>query len=62
MERSLPSADRGAHGGKEIRCSFGFYEMETMWEAILDKLTERPAASELGRLAQLLKAAGVTPD
>lgn len=43
-------------------CSFGFYEMETMWEAILDKLTERPAASELGRLAQLLKAAGVTPD
>jgi hypothetical protein len=42
-------------------CSFGFLEMEKMWEEILDKLTERPAASELGRLAQLLKAAGVTP-
>lgn len=43
-------------------CSVGFLEMEKMWKAILGELTERPAPSELGRLAQLLKAAGVTPD
>jgi hypothetical protein len=42
-------------------CSVGFLEMEEMWTTILGKLTERPAPSELGRLAQLLKAAGVTP-
>jgi hypothetical protein len=41
-------------------CSIGFLEMEEMWTAILGELTERPAPSELGRLAQLLKAAGVT--
>jgi hypothetical protein len=42
-------------------CSVGFLEMEEMWKAILGELTERPAPSELGRLAQLLKAAGVAP-
>jgi hypothetical protein len=41
-------------------CPIGFLEMREMWETILGGLTERPAASELGRLAQLLKAARVT--
>ena len=41
-------------------CKIGFLEMEEMWKTILGKLTERPAASELGRLAQLLKAADLT--
>lgn len=41
-------------------CPVGFLEMRDMWETILSGLTERPAASELGRLAQLLKAARVT--
>jgi hypothetical protein len=41
-------------------CPIGFLEMREMWETILSGLTERPAASELGRLAQLLKAARVT--
>lgn len=41
-------------------CPVGFLDMEEMWAAILGKLTERPAASELGRLAQLLKAARLT--
>ncbi len=41
-------------------CSVGFLEMREMWESILSGLTERPAPSELGRLAQLLKAAGLT--
>jgi hypothetical protein len=38
-------------------CPIGFLQMEEMWKEILRDLTERPAASELGRLAQLLKAA-----
>ena len=54
------SADRTIAGNLP-GCSIGFLEMEKMWEAILGELTERPAPSELGRLAQLLKAAGVTP-
>jgi hypothetical protein len=41
-------------------CPVGFLEMRDMWETILSGLTERPPASELGRLAQLLKAARVT--
>jgi hypothetical protein len=40
-------------------CPIGFLDMEKMWTAILGELTERPAASEMGRLAQLLKAARV---
>jgi hypothetical protein len=31
-----------------------------MWAELLEKLTTTPAASEIGRLAQLLKAAGLT--
>jgi len=41
-------------------CPVGFLQMEEMWKAILAGLTERPAPSELGRLAQLLKAARLT--
>jgi hypothetical protein len=41
-------------------CPFGFLPMEEMWTTILGELTERPAPSELGRLAQLLKAARLT--
>lgn len=41
-------------------CSFGFLTLEEMWAAMLDELTTTPAASEMGRLAQLLKAAGLT--
>lgn len=57
----------GWHSEKRIAenlpdCSFGFLEMGEMWKEILAELTQRPAASELGRLAQLLKAAKVTPD
>jgi len=43
-------------------CPVGFLEIEEMWTTILRGLTERPAPSELGRVAQVLKAAGlVTP-
>jgi hypothetical protein len=31
-----------------------------MWSTMLAKLTTTPASSEIGRLAQLLKAAGLT--
>ena len=41
-------------------CSVGFLRLEDMWAAMLEKLTTTPAASEIGRLAQLLKAAGLT--
>jgi hypothetical protein len=41
-------------------CSVGFLTLEEMWSDMLDKLTTTPAASEIGRLAQLLKAAGLT--
>ena len=41
-------------------CSVGFLTLETMWATVLRELTTTPAASELGRLAQLLKAAGLT--
>jgi hypothetical protein len=41
-------------------CSIGFLTLEQMWAAMLEELTTRPAASEMGRLAQLLKAAGLT--
>lgn len=41
-------------------CSFGFLTLEEMWATVLDELTTTPAASEMGRLAQLLKAAGLT--
>jgi hypothetical protein len=40
-------------------CSFGFLKLEEMCDLMLDKLTTVPAGSEIGRLAQLLKAAGL---
>jgi hypothetical protein len=41
-------------------CSVGFLTLEKMWSTMLQQLTTTPAASEIGRLAQLLKAAGLT--
>jgi hypothetical protein len=41
-------------------CSVGFLPLEEMWSAMLAKLTTTPAPSEIGRLAQILKAAGLT--
>ena len=39
---------------------FKFLPLETMWAEVLSTVTSTPAASEMGRLAQLLKAAGLT--
>jgi hypothetical protein len=41
-------------------CSFGFLTLEEMWATMLRELTTTPASSDMGRLAQLLKAAGLT--
>lgn len=41
-------------------CSFGFLTLQEMWATMLAELKKTPAASEMGRLAQLLKAAGLT--
>jgi hypothetical protein len=41
-------------------CEVGFLTLAEMWTAMLSELTTRPAASEMGRLVQLLKAAGLT--
>lgn len=41
-------------------CSVGFLPLQIIWATLLDQLKQRPAASEIGRLAQLLKAAGLT--
>lgn len=41
-------------------CSCGFLSLEEMWATMLQELTTTPASSEMGRLAQLLKAAGLT--
>lgn len=40
-------------------CAISFLTMETMWRDVLARLGTTPAASEIGRLAQLLKASGV---
>lgn len=40
--------------------SFGSLTLEEMWAVMLAELTTTPASSEMGRLAQLLKAAGLT--
>lgn len=40
-------------------CSFSFLTMRQMWSELQSKLTTTPAASDLGRLAQLLKAADI---
>ena len=39
---------------------FKFLTLETMWSSVLTTVTLTPASSEMGRLAQLLKAAGLT--
>jgi hypothetical protein len=36
-----------------------FLTMEEMWQTVLNHVTTTPAASEVGRLAQLLRAAGL---
>ncbi len=41
-------------------CPVGFLTLEEMWSTMLAELGTTPAASEIGRLAQLLKAAGMT--
>ena len=41
-------------------CSVGFLPLDEMWAMMLKELTTTPAPSEIGRLAQLLKAAGLT--
>jgi hypothetical protein len=41
-------------------CSVGFLPLQEMWATMLAELTTTPAPSEIGRLAQLLKAAGLT--
>lgn len=40
-------------------CSVGFLTLEEMWTTMCRELTTTPASSEVGRLAQLLKAAGL---
>jgi hypothetical protein len=41
-------------------CRFQFLTLEEIWEHVLAESTRTPASSEIGRLAQLLKAAGLT--
>jgi hypothetical protein len=43
-------------------CSVGFLTLQDMWAQMLERLTTTPAPSEIGRLAQLLKAAGLTAE
>ena len=43
-------------------CDVGFLTLEQMWGTMLNELKRTPASSEIGRLAQLLKAAGLTAD
>ncbi len=40
-------------------CSIGFLTLEEMWRDLVAGLGTTPASSEIGRLAQLLKAAGL---
>ncbi|HEX2050831.1 MAG TPA: hypothetical protein VHJ34_09410 [Actinomycetota bacterium] len=39
---------------------FSFLTLEEMWGGVIESITTTPAASEIGRLAQLLKAAKLT--
>jgi hypothetical protein len=39
---------------------FQFLTLQTMWSKVLAQVTSTPASSEMGRLAQILKAAGLT--
>lgn len=41
-------------------CNVGFLTLEEMWTSMQAQLTTTPAPSEIGRLAQLLKAAGLS--
>ena len=41
------------------KCAISFLTMESMWRDVLARLGTTPAASEIGRLAHLLKASGV---
>ena len=41
-------------------CTIGFLTLEEMWSDMLHELKRTPAASDIGRLAQILKAAGLT--
>jgi len=41
-------------------CPVSFLELDDMWKQMLEELTKIPASSEVGRLVQLLKAAGLT--
>lgn len=50
-----PTISANLHG-----CSVGFLPLEEMWATMLAELTKTLASSEIGRLAQLLKAAGLT--
>jgi hypothetical protein len=43
-------------------CSVGFLTLQEMWGELLKRLTITPAPSEIGRVAQLLKAAGLTAE
>jgi len=40
---------------------FGFLTLEEMWKQVLSSAELTPASSEIGRLAQLLKASGLAP-
>jgi hypothetical protein len=52
---SDPTIKANLHG-----LSFSFLTLRDMWATMLDEVTTTPAVSEIGRLAQLLKAAGLT--
>lgn len=43
-------------------CTVGFLTLEQMWNRLLIDLNTTPAASEVGRLAQLLKAADLSDE
>ncbi|MFN2561964.1 MAG: hypothetical protein ABR571_11790 [Jatrophihabitans sp.] len=45
--------------GNLAGCEFSFLTMRDMWAQLQDELTTTPASSEIGRLAQLLKAAKI---
>lgn len=45
--------------GNLPNCPISFMTMEGMWGEVVQALGTTPAASEIGRLAQLLKASGV---
>lgn len=46
---------RSRLGGNPVR----FLRLEDMWSTIVTETAKTPASSEIGRLAQVLKAAGV---